>query len=362
MLDDKDLEYIERNWKAIPLSAIADKFGIPLLELIPILRRRGIVTEIQPIELQFIDNNLQKMPSGEIQKRLNLTSTQFDQICRNVLRKKRRKGREEITLDEAISKTRWLIEEKLKLPLDDFLPKRITGKAFTDNGLYDCIDFATKAKRHDPYYKQFIAVAFLICNAYPRHFKPFQFGETKQNSYFKGKGGRKNVLNSIRWVIENKMGISLDMLEIVSKNRYFLKPRHLQFYGLGYKQFKQFFPKKSELISALLKIHSQEKVLLPGNTRELRKILSNVGVDAYSCNVPKCDYDKEYGIEIHRIIPKSKCDEIGIEMDMPDNLIPICPNHHRIGSSLDWRGFLKLSPPGWRKALIDQILEWVGNK
>ena len=38
MLAEKDFEYIECNWNSVPLPALANKFGISALDLMPPLR------------------------------------------------------------------------------------------------------------------------------------------------------------------------------------------------------------------------------------------------------------------------------------------------------------------------------------
>ena len=125
-MNDKDFEFIEKNWKIVPMPALAQKYAMTPIELMATLRQKGIVTEIQPFELEFINDNMDKMPASEIQSKLSLTTTQFSQIVEKTLGKKRRKSGEEVSMAEAMAKTRWLIDEKLKLTVDDFLPREIS--------------------------------------------------------------------------------------------------------------------------------------------------------------------------------------------------------------------------------------------
>lgn len=355
-LTDKELEYAEREWKSVPLPALASKFDMPVLELIASLRARGIITEIQPIELQFIADNLDTMPASEIRKKMSLSSSQFSQICQKVLRRTQRKGRENMTLDEAIKKTRWLVEEKLHHAVDDFLPRQISNESFSENDLYDCVRFAESAKKDDGYYQHFPVVAFLICHAYPGRFRPFQFRHAKTNAFFSGREGRGNFLNAIRWVLEKKLGVDLGKLSIVSRNKYFLRSRDLQFYGLGYHWYKQHFSSNKEIIAELMKIHSKEAAQDVDHTRRLRENLSAAGVDIKRCAISSCYYDDEYGIDVHHIIPRADKHEVRIDINMAHNLIPLCPNHHRMARSFDWKNLSLKNSVEWRQRLIRHIL------
>ena len=239
-MDEKNLQFIECNWKIVPLPVLAEKFSMTTLELTSLLRRKGIVTEIQPSELEYISENIDRMPASEIQKELSLTESQFSQIVEKVLGKKRRKSLAEISLSEATEKTRWLIEEKLHFDVDDFLLRELANKHFVDNDLYDCIRFAETEKKKDFLYKHFTATAFLVCKAYPYKFQPFQFKHAKTNEYFRG-GGRKNLIKAARWVIEEKMGYRPESLPVIGKNKYFLRSADLQFFGIGRHQFRNTF-------------------------------------------------------------------------------------------------------------------------
>ncbi len=129
MINEKDIRYLERNWRVVPLPVLAKIFSMSQVELTSLLRRKGIATEIQPTELEYIKDNIDRMPASEIQKKLALTTTQFSQILEKTLGTKRRKSREDLSMEEAAENTRWLIEIKLHLAVDDFLPRTIKVSA-----------------------------------------------------------------------------------------------------------------------------------------------------------------------------------------------------------------------------------------
>jgi hypothetical protein len=80
ILTDKDLLFIENNWTKVPLRVLGIKYNMGELELIKILRQKGILAEIQPIELQYIKENSDRIPAKFICETLGLTNTQFQQI------------------------------------------------------------------------------------------------------------------------------------------------------------------------------------------------------------------------------------------------------------------------------------------
>ncbi len=350
-MDENDFRYLEQNWKLIPLPALAEKFSLSLTDLTSLLRKRGIATEIQPFELEYIDENLDKMPASEIQEKLSLSSTQLSQIVGR-LGRTRRISSAEMTLPIAIARTRWLVEEELHLPVDDFLPRTITHWHFTQNDLYGCIHFAENTKKRDSLYRSFPSVAFLVCQAYPHRFRPFQFRHAKTNDYFKGPNGRKNLINAARWVIEKKMGHKPEMLPLISRNKYFLRSSDLQFYGVGSRWLMNHFPSHEDFVAAILKEYKVSPADTKGTTTNLRQLLTAAGRPPLKCEMPECYYDDEYQLDIHHIIPKSARNQSSVDIHDCRNLIALCPNHHRIASRFDWKQLDLSRPDTWSDSVV----------
>ena len=348
--------YCKQNWMKLPLSALASKFGVDLITLTSELRKAGELSEVQPHELQFIKRSIKKMPASEIKSILGLKNSQFSQICEKVLGIKRRKSHEAITLSEAIEKTKWIIEEKLKLPVDDFLPVKIRGSHFITNDLYNCIAFATNEKEKDPIFRYFPAVAFLVCNSYPNVFQPFQFRHSKENEYFKGKSGKKNILQALRWMISEKLKLDLKDLEFLAHQKYFLRIHDLEFYGISPHYFRKFFPSKKELIHELLATISEG--YRPTRTMAATKrSLKGNGLSANACEIPNCNFQGSDSLDLHHILPKSMAKIKKIDPNKPENLIHLCPNHHRMAHGFDWKRLSIKDLSSWRKQFIEYILE-----
>ena len=358
-IGEKDLQYLEHNWKKVPLPVLAAEFSMTQLELTALLRQKGIMTDIQPNELEYINENIDRMPASELEKELSLTSNQLSLILYNVLGKKRRKSANEMSLTDATSRTKWLIEEKLHFDVDNFLPRNIQRQHFIDNDLYDCLRFAETEKKKDSIYKNFTAIAFLVCQTYPHKFRPFQFSGSKTNEYFKGPGGRKNLINAARWVIEKKMEHKPEFLPVISKNKYFLRSKDLQFFGIGSHQFRIHFSSHNEFVSAILKEYQVVLNESKGGTAKLREILTESGRHPRKCEVPGCYFNDEFGVEIHHIVPRAAANQVNININCIENLVVLCPNHHRIAEKNDWKNDLNL---GDCRTWMETILQFISEK
>lgn len=77
----EDFVYLERNWKRVPFNVLASKYQLSEIELLKMMRQRGIIRDAQPIELQYIKDNIDSVPPNVIRENLGMTPTQFSQIC-----------------------------------------------------------------------------------------------------------------------------------------------------------------------------------------------------------------------------------------------------------------------------------------
>ncbi|MCK4476452.1 MAG: hypothetical protein KAU16_06965 [Methanophagales archaeon] len=85
--------------------------------------------------------------------------------------------------------TKWMMEEKEKIPLHE-IPQKVTAKMFADNGLSGML---SNAFTNSPYHA--------IDNAYPGEFKKWEF---TQQGMWKGEDGLKLAKEATKWVIEKK--------------------------------------------------------------------------------------------------------------------------------------------------------------
>jgi len=88
--------------------------------------------------------------------------------------------------------TKWLIEEKEKIPFHD-IPQKVTYRTFRENGLYGMVQHAFNAS---PY--------LAIDNAYPGRFKKWEFSQQRM---WQGEEGLKLAKEATKWLIEEKVKI-----------------------------------------------------------------------------------------------------------------------------------------------------------
>lgn len=350
-------EYIEHYWMTIPINVLAKKVGLTSLELCKVLRQSNISKEIKPIELQYILNNIDVIPSKQIKENLAMTDSQFNQIMQKKLQKNQLKAAENLTLEEVLKKAKWLIEDKLQYEIDDFLPRKLRTSDFQQNNMSNCLEYAANEKKSDPIYRNFTAIAFIVCKVYPEVYKPYQFSFTKNNYYFVGRYAKKRYLRAVMWVVTEKLGYDLNNLDILSANKYFLRGSDLQFYGLGCYYYKELFGDINNLKDEFLKFCSNEKQYKNENTKALKEKLSINNINVEKCSVEGCGYSGK--VDIHHIFGKEKQNQIPKDINIDDicNLIPLCPNHHRVASEFDYLELKSVEKTMWKDMLLDFIKE-----
>jgi hypothetical protein len=339
-----------RDLARVPLPVLARKYGCSPVELCAAVRAAGESLEAQPLEIQYLLESFTRVPPTVLRAQLGMSATQFSQLCSR-LGLATRQAAGDLTLDVVGERTRWLVETVLSWELDDSLPRRISSQHFIRSGLHNVVAFATEEKEKDTRFRGFPAVAFLLCTAYPGVFQPFQFRHAKANSYFKGRNGKRRYLEAVRWVLEEKLGIRREYLQQAASSKYFLRTADLQFYGLGPHLYVEFFPSKSVLLEELLRYWGHERTSSVATTARLRQTLADSGRPVNGCEVPDCTAAVSAGIEIHHIVPKATR-STRIDLHAADNLVALCPNHHRAARDFPWEARLQEEPETRRSELL----------
>ena len=347
-----NVRFIKENFDRLHIVSIASQLDIDVISLCKWLRENGYIEEIQPIELQFILKNIEKMPIGEIQENLGLSKTQFSQIRQRFNLGNKHKSTSEYSIEEVINKTKWLIEQKLHLNINDLLPTVIRNEHFKNSDLSPILKFAETHKKNDIYFKYFSAVAFLVCKAYPDTFKPFQFPHSKETKLYFTK---KTYIKELRWVIKNKLGLDENILSEVSTMNSFLTKKELSLYGLGYNLYKDIFVNKQDLINELqkaCKISPKQKF---SGRDELLLKLQSFGINTENCYINGC---KNKNIQVHHIVPKRVNLTVKFDLDETYNLMPLCKDHHNTADHLNWEEFKKIKEREiWRYHAAQKIIE-----
>lgn len=321
-----DYEFVEQNWKKVPLIAIAEKLNIDVLELISSSRKKGIIRDLQPIELNYIYENLNRIPITHLAKKFCISKSNLTRLV-----SKNKPNSREFNLEVAIIRTKWLIEEKLKAKVDDFLPEKITDRDFIEADLYNCLKLACQLKANDNIFKYFSAKAFLICHAYPNYYKPYQFPRSKNQGYFKGRNGKRHLIAAVKWVIEEKL--SLRNIQEIHTNKYFLKKAELGFYGIKEKYILSHFNSYEEFQKYIVCSYK----LKPKRKPSAKLALKAMNMQFTKCEAKNCKYTAR--VDIHHIIPLSEERTVNIDVHSEKNLIPLCPNHHRVAHTFNWQSY-----------------------
>lgn len=114
---------------------------------------------------------------------------------------------QENRINTAADATRWLVEERLGIPVED-VPKRISIRDFHTNGLSKLLDL---------FNQNLFAV---IENAYPLKFKPWQFNE--QAEIWKAPDALEIARQATEWLITEKLRITHDKAPTSVTRRHFL--------------------------------------------------------------------------------------------------------------------------------------------
>jgi hypothetical protein len=93
--------------------------------------------------------------------------------------------------EHVIEATRWLIEEKAKIPIEE-IPKKVNTRLFEENRFVWMLDF----------YKGSFHKAIEV--AYPGKFKVWEFNKVPQ-TYWQGEEGFKNSLTATEWLVEKEI-------------------------------------------------------------------------------------------------------------------------------------------------------------
>lgn len=115
--------------------------------------------------------------------------------------------------DTAQKATRWLIEERLGIPVEE-IPKRMSIREFHMNGLSKLLDLFNQNLYQ------------VVENAYPQKFKPWQFNE--QSDLWKAPDALETARQATHWLITERLHIEPDKAAQHISRRHFLNN------GLGF--------------------------------------------------------------------------------------------------------------------------------
>ncbi|MGG5890691.1 HNH endonuclease signature motif containing protein [Falsiroseomonas sp. HC035] len=342
-------------YKRHDVAFIAQLVGDTPVEVCRVLRRERALRDIQACEASFIQERFGVWPDQEIASHLGLSATQLDQFVRRHELVRARRD-EPLTAETCAAKTRWLVEERLRLLVDVQLPRRIRGQDFLDNHLHAVIAYATREKAKCATGRHFSACAFLVRLAYPDRFKPWQFRHAKTNDYFSGVKGRKRLLDALLPFAVETAG-SLAALPLALRTNGFLNTRCLQDHGLGAHWWRRHWRTKEEMLEALARHAGIEPPGRRGNlTRpRARARLEAASIDTGRCAVPGCLIAGSGEVQFHHIVRKTTRVIRGFDVHCAENLIPLCRHHHGIADRFRRRDYDISTPATLRTQLLAKL-------
>jgi hypothetical protein len=294
-----------------PFHIIAQSLDIPLLDLYKRIRSFDNAFALQIEEINFILENRNTIPRFKLKEMFNLTDSLLSSLRNRGIKLSDDRG-----IDYVIKTTKWLIEKELKLNLDGQLPHKLNDNILRKYKLGRSKHISYKIQEDNPEFYAFPAIFIMVDSAYPNIYKPWQFRHLK-SQYWKDKElGKIRLADALRWLVEEKKGISKENIPHLKNLKGFITSRELDYYHL--RDASQFqFKSQREWIDYTYP-ENRDKVNRE-HTKTLRDKLQNANRIFNECEI--CGFKDK--TEIHHIVPI----DTGGSNDVT-NLICLCSNHH----------------------------------
>jgi hypothetical protein len=88
----------------------------------------------------------------------------------------------------------------------------------------------------------------------------------------------------------------------------------------------------------------------------VKRELEENGFLMKSCEILGCNFQGET-VDIHHIFPKAHFRMVGIDPNVKENLISLCPNHHRQARGFNWKSLKAKELRTWKEKFVSFILE-----
>ena len=373
-MDDEQIKtFLQKNRSSRPITYLANVLGLKTYEVTSLMRKLKIQEEVSYPDHVFIANNLKtrEFTKSQVMDLLCLSNSQYQQIVNKKHANRSSGNRHTVDREMAITSTKKLIEVDLKIEISPEIAKQPLSKIIQkhNNPVYQ---WATHESKNDETFKYFGPVAYILCACYPNRLKPFFFRGSKgqggkslnKTDYFSQKHGKKLFLDACFWILATELELAESELfdkenhEMIEAsfigNSHPLRKHNLYFYGLNHRLMCLHFTDQKELVGEVLRSIG---VLNPSDnrvhTKQLRNKLDEAGIPYDHCGVPYCDHLSD--IEIHHIVPVKKSHLYpSFDINSVQNLIALCPNHHKEFKSLE------LTPHDLvnnRSEMIDKLIQ-----
>lgn len=292
-----------------PWFVVAQSLGIELFDFYKCIRRKIEPSfRLQVEEKEFIIQNADKIPRWRLAEMFDLRPHDFSNLSRST-------GVSFAKEDDIPGLVKWLVEQELKLKLDDDLPYQITDGVFRKHRLTGIQHKIYRMQETNKELSYFSSTYVAIDLAYPDVYKPWQFRHLK-TAYWKDKDlGKLRLATALRWLVEEKQKIRSESINALKNTRGFIKSKDLEFYHLR-DAFGFQFTSQQEWIDYTYPSDSDR--VRREDARKLRETLKASGRVNDRCEI--CGSEQTH---VHHIILVTRGG--GNETE---NLICLCPNHH----------------------------------
>lgn len=347
-------EIIKLYQASATFDEIAKELNLKIHHILNVLRKNSLLKkEILKEDLIFIANYSEKLPRSLIAEILNLpTQTIWRQQQKHNL--KNIYSSNDFNLSIAGDVFKFLIEDDWNIQNIEGIPQ-IINKTYLQGGYYSlykfCLQHIKKTKEAKP------VLGLLAEIAYPNKLRSFQFNLPNNTSHFKNVS---QLNEALWWSFEKMTGLSLDTIANDKNSAImFLNEPKIGFSAdnllknyIARKEWNKFysnFKKLKEGMATYIGLSIKDR--RRHSTRELRLELEKKINLKNGCEICK----HKNNLEIHHIIPVAKTEHLfdAIEINSADNLILLCPNHHKQASRFWFENSKKITIKNARKKLKD---------
>lgn len=331
-------------------SNIAKNHSCGTHHVLKLARQRGFLSDkLTKYDFEFISNynsiltrgiiayclGLNKQTIWKIQKRHDLKSNAQTDIA---------------SMQDATRIFKFLLEEDYQLPKQLHLP--CLKKAILTGPYYELYQFGLKYIEENDISS---VMGVLAENAYPDQYRIFQFRSKNGSKQFQK---IEDLNEALLWCFERMTTFDLVSLAHKDENVALMNLNEpiigfsadeLRTKYIKRKDWNIFYPDFRALkkgLASYVGIRSDIKRRRI-STSSLKKEFN------FANNCEFCGYNEN--LEIHHIYPVEDTRSVipDKEINLEQNLIVLCPNHHRIASRFDWRSSFSRSPKDRKKDLLE---------
>lgn len=335
-----ETEIKKRGLTSSNFAQIANDLNIKTHHVLRVLRQQSLTNDVQKEDIFFLAKYSHSLPRSTLAEVLGLSKTDIWKIqSKHDLEQIGTYS--DLDLTKAVSVFKFLGEEDWCIKNIYELPN-ILDKSFLQGGYYPLYKFCLEYLRNTKQKKSILGMLSEL--AYPNLLRSFQFKLPNKAYHFENVG---QLNEALWWSFERMTGICVDdvihderaALMLLNEPKCGFSAENLRNNFIGRREWNKFYKDFKQLkygMSDYVGLSPLEK--RRHSTSQLRNELEkSVNLNS-GCEL--CGHKKN--VEIHHIVPVAKTEHLfsALEINSHENLILLCPNHHKEASAFDWNGAL----------------------